>query len=332
MAKKKNRNKREDPPVVEDENLERFAGSSDEEHNDAVPAGNEKDYDDESDRSEDINSDLEENEASVNIVRKKGDQSVEEKEEIEEAEEDIDDVNAPTSGMANAMARILGTQVKKSSASAVLAKTVTPLQRMAREEKKRLDEAREKRQANRESKLTALHVPLSVATSRIAQSDESKSLVNELELERTHRRVATRGVVALFNAIAQHQKGTADTPKSSSDTKSPQKQEVANMSKHGFLDMIKKSAVENKTGQTLAPIEAESKKKTKAKWNALKDDYMLNSSKLKDWDKDSSDDEEDESQDVNDDWSDEEEESTKINDHSTKSRQSSSKRRKVVAQ
>jgi hypothetical protein len=39
----------------------------------------------------------------------------------------------------------------------------------------------------------------------------------------------------------------------------------------------------------------------KGKWNALQDDYMLNS-KLKDWDKESSDEEEEESADIQADW------------------------------
>ena len=72
------------------------------------------------------------------------------------------------------------------------------------------------------------------------------------------------------------------------------------MSKHGFLDMIKTAAA--------AKTKEEEVKQTKdsaqaPKWNALQDDYMLNS-KLKDWDKESSDEEEHEE--VNEDWSDEE--------------------------
>mmetsp|Transcript_26191 Transcript_26191/g.38729 ORF Transcript_26191/g.38729 Transcript_26191/m.38729 type:complete len:169 (+) Transcript_26191:51-557(+) len=147
MAKKKGRSKRKDPPVVEDQNLERFAGSSDEEDEDTMPAGDKKSSDVESSRSEDMDSDLEEKGPSIDILREKPDQQLEEVEEVEkveEVEEDADDGNAPISGMANAMARILGTQVKHSSASAVLAKTVTPLQRMAKEEKKTFERSARK--------------------------------------------------------------------------------------------------------------------------------------------------------------------------------------------
>lgn len=333
MAKKKNKSKRKDPPVVDDQNLERFAGSSDEEHENGEEAS-----DVDSSKSEEFDSnsdsDLHENKSPVSLSPGKKPQELEDLEDREEEEEeevDPDVENAPSSGMANAMARILGTQVKTSSASAVLAKTVTPLQRMAKKEKERMDEAREKRQANRERKLTALHIPLSVATTRATKSDESRSIVNELELERTHRRVATRGVVALFNAITQHQKGTADNSKPSANTKSTQKQDVANMTKHGFLDMIKKSASENKVEPSSSQKDVESRNKTKPQWNALKDDYMLNSSKMKDWDKESSDDEEG-SQEVNDDWSDEEKESSNLKNNAQNQKQPYSKRRKVVSQ
>jgi hypothetical protein len=55
--------------------------------------------------------------------------------------------------------------------------------------------------------LKSLHIPLSVATTNTVE-DGRLSVTNELEQERFHRRVATRGVVALFNAISQHQKST----------------------------------------------------------------------------------------------------------------------------
>ena len=57
-----------------------------------------------------------------------------------------------------------------------------------------------KRRANREDNLTAMHVP---------------KVTDNVQLERTHRRVATRGIVALFNAIAKHQNGTATNASSS---------------------------------------------------------------------------------------------------------------------
>lgn len=114
--------------------------------------------------------------------------------------------------MAGVMAKILGTSTNASrTSSVVLAKTTTPLQRLQRKETEKLQAVKLKRQANRERNLAALHIPLSVATS--INIDEGRiSITKELEQERFHRRVATRGVVALFNAISQHQNSaTAST-------------------------------------------------------------------------------------------------------------------------
>jgi len=189
-------------------------------------------------------------------------------------------------GMADAMARILGPSFVKTAGTAVLSKTTTPLQRLAKQEKERAKELREKRRQKAINPLPALHIPLSVATS-LTVGDTNKSVGQELEQERLHRRVATRGVVALFNAVAQHQKkgsGDASTPSSSK----PKKAEVKKMTKHGFLDMIKTAAVSqsdskssNKKGGTVETKE----KNSSSKWAAMQDDYMLNPKK--NWDESS---------------------------------------------
>ena len=63
------------------------------------------------------------------------------------------------------------------------------------------------------------------------------------------------------------------------------------MSKHGFLDMIKSTAAEKSIKEEATSGKQKvDRTESKTKWNALKDDYML-SSKLKDWDKRSSDEE-----------------------------------------
>lgn len=157
------------------------------------------------------------------------------------------------------------------------------------------------------------------------------AMANEIESERTHRRIATRGVVALFNAISKHR---ADAEAKIAEREEEKKRRAAAMdeaggsilkkrkkeyeenntsatTKHGFLDMIKKSSVTTATtmvGESITttsriserdfdpavPIEQQKNGPTPARsvgWNALKDDFMMNS-KLKDWDKEISDDEE----------------------------------------
>jgi hypothetical protein len=323
MAKSKNKNKtkkvslkRKAQEEAETGDLKRFAGSSDEEEN------NNDDDDDDIEDTEKIVQDGEvddlaadENEIGDDdeyggvLEDGEGDEERNDGEEadveIEDSdEEDAERVQEEASGMANAMTRILGTQTKKGTASVVLSKTITPLQRLQKEEKERILAAKEKRKINRDRNLMALHIPLSVASSNATTTNTSNSLVKELELERTHRRVATRGVVALFNAIAQHQndgQGGAEALQATKDSK-----EVKKMTKHGFLDLIKTTAKESTTSSTTKANTNDATQRTgsKPKWNALQDDYLLGST-LKDWDKESSDDEDDAADEpVDDSWDD----------------------------
>lgn len=121
------------------------------------------------------------------------------------------------SGMAGAMARILGfsAPTTKQLKAVVLSKTITPLQKQQRKEREQQDALRLKRKHRREVNLNALHIPLSVAVSRPvpgkgkSSNNVAKAITKDIELESMHRRVATRGVVALFNTIAQHQQQRA---------------------------------------------------------------------------------------------------------------------------
>ena len=252
-----------------------------------------------------------------------------------------------TSGMANAMNRILSTAPKTSktadgttttstststtTAAVVLSKTKTPLQIQAEKEKKLQESLKENRRVKRERQIKALHIPLTVATNSFVaaaaalhnnstanQQASSSSLTMELEMERMHRRVATRGIVALFNAIAHHQvrpdqtalaaaaaATTTTTSNATSDASNKKSATSSNkLTKNGFLDLIKQKAMTStsiydaKTPKSVAvvsskitgtatsnnnnlPDEDDDQKGVK-KWNALKDDYMLDSTK--NWD------------------------------------------------
>jgi len=107
--------------------------------------------------------------------------------------------------------------------------------------------------------------------------------------EKNLKRIATKGVVSLFNAITKHKRseegrGSIDKIKKAEKGK-----------KADFLDILSKSAdasTSKKTSTTSSdrksddiPKEAAPPPQT-SKWSALKDDFMLGA-KMKDWDKDS---------------------------------------------
>ena len=229
MAKKKSpsqfskakRGKRAPPEPVE-ENLDRFAGSSDEEEAEADQGShNGVDVKKQSTperklvrfkhKSDDQKSESEEALPSENNGEASSNDGVGASDEPFVTNDTNNSTNEeepePGEKMAGAMARILGTATTNKKTSVVLAKTTTPLQKMQQKQKEKMKALKEKRQANRERNLAALHIPLSVATTN-AIGEGRVSITKELEQERFHRRVATRGVVALFNAISQHQNAT----------------------------------------------------------------------------------------------------------------------------
>jgi Rrp15p len=237
---------------------------------------------------------------------------------MEEEEHDVQ----LTTGMANAMARILGgalpstkplatvtrpaAPVPVSEKPIVLSKTKTPLQVQAAKEEKERRELLETRRLHREKRqVTALHIPLSVATARIIgdTSSSNNSVAVELEQERMHRRVATRGIVVLFNAIATHQANPAQTAVAAASvaTKTTDTSKATKLTKHGFLDLIKQTAAAKVTAASAALRDSASRNgtdppprqtadgKDQRQWNALKDDYMLDSKK--NWDEEEDEDE-----------------------------------------
>jgi hypothetical protein len=373
------------------EDLDRFAGSSDEEEsgdgdgsshegdgqmNDGQAesdssdseGGNDEYFDDEDeDQEEDVSKAAVKDEAKDHIPPKqtKSKKSRDVESDEEEANSDNDyqdkdddsiedddfepqnDTSAKSAGMANAMARILGgqsafqqppssksTSTTTSTNPVVLSKTTTPLQRLQQKIKTEEQALRQKRRDRRSENLSAMRLPLAPTAGMSADKlkklhkkkkssveDEDNefsanaiAIANEIEAERTHRRIATRGVVALFNAISKHRQAVAQEAAEKEAEKARIREEgrsavkrkneggSTQTTKHGFLDMIKKSAVGTTSsggaggGEAsggAAEAKAESQKGSKAVgWSALKDDFMMNS-KLKDWDKELSDDDDD---------------------------------------
>lgn len=196
--------------MVDEENLNRFAGSSDEEDEDHQPQLREEKSIKKSEPRVISEHDADGEESDHGEEHESGDESHDgnnidtEEPFVTNADSNVEEETEPGEKMAGVMARILGTTSTKETTSVVLAKTTTPLQRLQQKEKEKVKALRQKRKANRERNLAALHIPLSVATTNNI-GEGRVSITKELEQERFHRRVATRGVVALFNAISQHQ-------------------------------------------------------------------------------------------------------------------------------
>jgi len=225
-------------------------------------------------------------------------------EEEEDYEDGIKEVQKDKAvAMADVMSRILGTTAtatsvstsnhidqNNASTSVVLSKTVTKLQRQQETEKKASIELHKRRKANLVENLSAMVVPTILNV-----KDED---------ERAHRRVATRGVVALFNAIAKHQNNSHKMDHEEEEEKKKKKGGATVSSKHDFLEKLKQNVIFQNEGENKRPKLFDLKKgkgsdtsalgsnnnnkSSGSGWKALKDDYLMGSNKLKDWDKGSS--------------------------------------------
>lgn len=239
----------------------------------------------------------------------------------------------PPSSDANATTSSTSKQTAK---PVILSKTTTPLQRLQQKIKSEEQALRRKRQDRRAENLSAMRLPLAPTAGMSAEklwkqkkkvkrkraSDnedggaaggavedgDALAVAREIEGERTHRRIATRGVVALFNAISKHRAAVAaETAEREEERRQAwsegrggarkgNEEDVANTkTKHGFLEMIKKSVAGGPEGSGPKGVDAHvaggdvrnddsktkgASAKSSVGWSALKDDFMMNS-KLK---------------------------------------------------
>jgi hypothetical protein len=182
--------------------------------------------------------------------------------------------------MADMMSRILDQTV--SASNPVLAKRKTAIMKQMEESKddrNRLKRARADRKSEREKQL--------------ALPDATTA-----DYENQLRKLATRGVIALFNAISTSKREeadarSADAAKNADETKQIFRLDVKQMTQANFRELLKgedsipaKDSLP-KSGNLASSGAAVESSKGKS-WSALRDNYLLESSMtLKDWDKES---------------------------------------------
>lgn len=195
--------------------------------------------------------------------------------------------------MAKAMSRILGIPEEKDKV-VVLSKTVTKIQKIQSENRLEQTSLSRKRSERKQINLACMYIP-----SRINNNSNKQTTLDaqEVQKDRVYRRIATRGVVALFNAISQHQQQTAAGTSGMTNTstgsllaeKGGTNNSTTVTSKRAFLDKIKESAAKQQittTDKTITTQDncdgtADVASTNKRGWNALKDDYMMGTNNLK---------------------------------------------------
>jgi len=259
-----------------------------------------------------------ENEASDEEHSDETEQSIsgdDEKEDLSSATDESDNENdgdESTSGLANVMAKILNKKAPEKK-SAILAKAKTDREikwkkRQAELEaepadvkKVKVEDGDEEADKQPEDNLTSFQKEKEKQLKRKRWEELShvKPHVLEKDKERKLQKIATKGVVQLFNAVKKQQKSIDDKLKEAGSSINKRDKVMKNVNKGDFLDMLKNTANVNAN-----PMEDKKSKKTKEtsiatdsepskpSWGVLRDDFMMGA-KMKDWDQAS--DEEDDS-------------------------------------
>lgn len=189
----------------------------------------------------------------------------------EEGNEDAAESSAGTnSGWADAMAKILNKKTPKSKPT-----ILTKNKELEKEKEKLKQERLEKRKQldkKREWEMLCRVKP---------------DVIKDKEAERNLQRIATRGVVQLFNAVQKHQRNVGDKVKEAGGSIRKRAKLMSTVSKKDFISVLRgmDGPSENSpAGKNPKARQAEVKSEEGPGWKILRDDFMMGAS-MKDWDK-----------------------------------------------
>ncbi|KAG9484587.1 hypothetical protein GDO78_010132, partial [Eleutherodactylus coqui] len=113
-------------------------------------------------------------------------------------------------------------------------------------------------------------------------------VARDREAERSLQRIATRGVVQLFNAVKTHQGNVKDKMKEAGVSERKKSKLMSSISKKDFINVLRGKEGKGQGAERPVAKKAAAKTQNASEWNILRDDFMMGAS-MKDWDKDSDD-------------------------------------------
>ncbi|NXB54895.1 RRP15 protein, partial [Leucopsar rothschildi] len=189
------------------------------------------------------------------------------------AEEATSSKEGQSSGWADAMAKVLNKKIPQNK-STILAKN------------KSLEKERERKKQERLEKKMRLDKKREWEMMCRVKPD----VVKDREKERNLQRIATRGVVQLFNAVRTHQKNMEEQMKKVGSSERKRAKLMSSVSKRDFIDVLRNvdgaKRGKNPAGKATESKQGEVKSEEGPEWNILRDDFMMGAS-MKDWDKES---------------------------------------------
>jgi len=187
---------------------------------------------------------------------------------------DHDGCNA---GWADAMARVLKSKKPKKSRSIILSKA-----KKLNENAKSVNEKETSFETGDVSQeVSSLNVQHPRRKREMLSKCRVKPSIEDRDRERRLNRIATRGMVQLFNAVRQHQQNLDSQVKEKKKDKL-----VKPLDKRAFLDILMGHSQSESVGSSFK-LEADIKKEEEEQrtWPVLHDDFMIGTARLKDWDK-----------------------------------------------
>jgi len=213
----------------------------------------------------------------------------------EDNDDEDDTLMEGNSGWADAMNKVLAMGKNTDKPVSVLSKAkkdnVKKKKKKESEDGKGKEGGENSSDSNDEEEAEEPHIPVSVRRAKKREIDSVcrvKPDITKRAVEKTLSKIATRGVVQLFNAVREQQKNVKSSLKEAGNTWKREKI-LKNLDKDGFL------AVLDGKRPSEGPVSKRPKTEVKelkeeeddtANWSALKPDYMLGA-KMKDWDKES---------------------------------------------
>ncbi|KAJ8723828.1 hypothetical protein PYW07_007808 [Mythimna separata] len=194
-------------------------------------------------------------------------------------------------GWADSVAKILGSSKPKNKKTLVLsrAKKHSDIVKTVKEEKPAfevIDETGEKKPVLKKEAEPVISEPPAKRVKHEKPSIRVKPNILEKDRERLLTKIATKGVVQLFNAVRNQQKSLEQEMDRNDLSESKKEKILKKFDKRAFLDTLMGQSKSIIVDEHTKVAKNEIKDEDKPKWSALRDDFMMGA-KMKDWDKES---------------------------------------------
>ncbi|KYN33747.1 RRP15-like protein [Trachymyrmex septentrionalis] len=224
----------------------------------------------------------------------------EDESDSKEMEADTDEASydaGPTTnaGWADVMQKILKTNKPKRKKTLVLAKAkkLCDIKIKEKDIPFEIDGIKEEIKTESDEDIDNTSVTLNTAStkSRIIKNRGGiriKPSITDREHERMLQKIATKGVVQLFNAVKQQQVEIKTKLSQAGPLERKREQVFKNIDKNAFLDILmgdsKSIPIDNDVKSEKPVKQTDDKNKDHKMWSVLRDDFIMGA-KLKDWDK-----------------------------------------------